>query len=172
MNEITIGERALTKVGRNMIEVEVIGFDNGKWRVKSLSTNREFMVSKVETIKSTNIMEDTMSGINENIEQENAEQIMPEAENDAPNPAPESGGQPGKKLLLLNAAVKVLEESDTPLNTKEIITKATESGLWTPNGAKTPEQSLYSALFREIKEKETPRIRKSETRKGAFEFNR
>ena len=40
-----------------------------------------------------------------------------------------------------------------------------------PNGAKTPEQSLYSAFFREIKEKETPRVRKSAARRGAFEFN-
>ncbi len=172
MNEITIGARALTKVGRNMIEVEVIGFDNGKWRVKSLSTNREFMVSKVETINSTNIMEDTMSDINENIEQENAEQIVPEAENDAPNPAPESGGQPEKKLSLLNAAVKVLEQSQVPLNVKEMLAKAEESGLWMPSGAKTPEQSLYSALFREIRDKENPRIRKSEKRRGAFEFCR
>ena len=46
-----------------------------------------------------------------------------------------------------------------------------EEGLWSPNGAKTPEQSLYSTFFREIKEKETPRVRKSAARRGAFEFN-
>ena len=78
---------------------------------------------------------------------------------DTPNPAPESGGSPEKKLSLLNAALLVL------------LAQVIEEGLWSPNGAKTPEQSLYSAFFREIKEKETPRVRKSAARRGAFEFN-
>ena len=90
---------------------------------------------------------------------------------DTPNPAPESGGSPEKKLSLLNAALLVLKRSRTPLNTKEVFAQVIEEGLWSPNGAKTPEQSLYSAFFREIKEKETPRVRKSAARRGAFEFN-
>ena len=90
---------------------------------------------------------------------------------DTPNPAPESGGSPEKKLSLLNAALQVLKRSRTPLNTKEILAQVIEEGLWSPNGAKTPEQSLYSAFLREIKEKETPRVRKSAARRGAFEFN-
>jgi len=48
---------------------------------------------------------------------------------------------------------------------------ATEQGLWTPSGAKTPEQTLYGAIFREIATKEHPRIRKSK-HKGKFELNR
>ena len=94
-----------------------------------------------------------------------------EEEVDTPNPAPESGGSPEKKLSLLNAALQVLKRSRTPLNTKEILAQVIEEGLWSPNGAKTPEQNLYSAFFREIKEKETPRVRKSAARRGAFEFN-
>ena len=90
---------------------------------------------------------------------------------DTPNPAPESGGSPEKRLSLLNTAIKVLKESEAPLNTKEIIARVIAADLWSPNGAKTPEQSLYSAFFREIKEKETPRVRKSAARRGAFEFN-
>lgn len=154
-SSITIGTIVMVKVGRNEIEVVVTEIGANSWKVKKVGSDREFRVTKIERVVS-----------------EQTEATETEADADIPNPAPESGGRPEKKLSLLNAAVKVLEESDTPLNTKEIITKAAESGLWTPNGAKTPEQSLYSALFREIKEKETPRIRKSETRKGAFEFCR
>ena len=43
-------------------------------------------------------------------------------------------------------------------------------GLWTPTGAKTPEQTLYSGIFREIKSTDEPRFKKSETRKGSFEY--
>ena len=82
---------------------------------------------------------------------------------------PEVAAKPEKKLSLLNAAAKVLE-TESPLNAKELIARATEFGLWIPTAAKTPEQSLYSAIFREINSRETPRFRKSESRKGAFEL--
>jgi len=39
-----------------------------------------------------------------------------------------------------------------------------------PSGAKTPEQTLYGSIFREIATKEHPRIVKSAVR-GKFELN-
>lgn len=85
-----------------------------------------------------------------------------------PNPVPECGN-PAKKLSLLDAAVQVLAASRIPMNTKELVAKAIEMNLWIPTGAKTPEQTLYSSLFREIKTRETPRIIKSEE-KGKFQI--
>ncbi len=76
--------------------------------------------------------------------------------------------RPEKKLSLLDAAFEVLKSSEFPLNAKEMVSKAIEAGLWLPTAAKTPEQSLYSAIFREIGGKEFPRFSKSATRKGAF----
>jgi hypothetical protein len=64
----------------------------------------------------------------------------------------------------------VLAACRKPMNCKEIIAKATEMGIWTPTGAKTPEQTLYGGIFRELKTTEKPRFKKSETRKGAFEY--
>ena len=57
------------------------------------------------------------------------------------------------KLSLLKAAIAVLEESDEALNTKQMIEQAKSKGLWTPGEGKTPEQTLYSAIAREIKAK-------------------
>ena len=97
----------------------------------------------------------------------------PEAEEDhAVNPAPESGDgpRPAKKLSLLSAAAQVLATCRTPLNCKEMVAKAIEMGLWVHTGAKTPEQTLYGGIFREIKTCEEPRFKKSETRKGSFEY--
>lgn len=72
---------------------------------------------------------------------------------------------PAKKLSLLSAAAAVLKESDEPLNCKRMIQLAKERGLWEQGAGKTPEQTLYSAIAREIKEKgEASRFKKSELR--------
>ena len=77
--------------------------------------------------------------------------------------APKAEGK--SKLSLLSAAAAVLAESDEPLNCKRMIELAKERGLWTPGAGKTPEQTLYSAIMREIKDKgDTARFRKSPLR--------
>ena len=74
-----------------------------------------------------------------------------------------------KKRSLIEAAAEILKESAEPMNTRSMVQAAIERGLWTPTNCKTPEQSLYGAIFREIKVSATPRFRKSATR-GAFEY--
>lgn len=165
-SNITVGTIVMVKVGRNEIEVVVTEITANGWKVKKVGSDREFIVTRIERV----IAEPGAPEAAPATEPE-AESAEAEEEVDTPNPAPESGGSPKKKLSLLNAALQVLKRSRTPLNTKEILAQVIEEGLWSPNGAKTPEQSLYSAFFREIKEKETPRARKSAARRGAFEFN-
>ena len=165
-SNITVGTIVMVKVGRNEIEVVVTEITANGWKVKKVGSDREFIVTRIErVIAEPGAPEATPAT------EPGAESAEAEEEVDTPNPAPESGGSPEKKLSLLNAALQVLKRSRTPLNTKEILAQVIEEGLWSPNGAKTPEQSLYSAFFREIKEKETPRVRKSAARRGAFEFN-
>ena len=167
-SNITVGTIAIVKVGRNEVEVTVTEVTATGWKVKSQSTGREFEVRRIERIV-TEPAEET-----EVAEPETAAPAEPETEADdnAVNPAPESGSgpRPEKKLSLLNAAAQVLAACRTPMNCKEMIAKAVEMGLWTPTGAKTPEQTLYSGIFREIKSTEEPRFKKSESRKGSFEY--
>ena len=67
-----------------------------------------------------------------------------------PSPAkPADGAKP--KLSLLKAAAAVLKASEEALNTKRMVELAKEKGLWTPGAGKTPEQTLYSAILREMK---------------------
>lgn len=186
-SNITVGTIVMVKVGRNEIEVVVTEITANGWKVKKVGSDREFIVTRIERViaepgapEAVPATEPETDAVDAEIPSEAAPATEPEAESaapeaeeevDTPNPAPESGGSPEKKLSLLNAALLVLKRSRTPLNTKEILAQVIEEGLWSPNGAKTPEQSLYSAFFREIKEKETPRVRKSAARRGAFEFN-
>ena len=171
-SNITVGTIVMVKVGRNEIEVVVTEITANGWKVKKVGSDREFIVTRIERVIAEPGAPEAAPATEPETEAVDAE-IPSEAEEevDTPNPAPESGGSPEKKLSLLNAALQVLKRSRTPLNTKEILAQVVEEGLWSPNGAKTPEQSLYSAFFREIKEKETPRVRKSAARRGAFEFN-
>ena len=171
-SNITVGTIVMVKVGRNEIEVVVTEITANGWKVKKVGSNREFIVTRIERVIAEPGAPEAAPATEPETEAVDAE-IPSEAEEevDTPNPALESGGSPEKKLSLLNAALLVLKRSRTPLNTKEILAQVIEEGLWSPNGAKTPEQSLYSAFFREIKEKETPRVRKSAARRGAFEFN-
>jgi len=84
------------------------------------------------------------------------------------NPAHESD-KPVKRMSLLDAAVIVLKTAgpERPMNCKEILEAIVDRQLWTPTPGKTPEQTLYGSIFREINTKEHPRIVKSNV-KGKF----
>ena len=168
MSEFFTGEIANAKVGRNIVNVEIIeDCGNGCYKVKSLSTGREFSTCRVEKINNINMEENNMTDEINTIEQE----INTAEVEESPNPAPECATAPQreKKLSLLDAAVEVLKSSSEPMNTREMVKAATDAGLWIPTGCKTPEQTLYGSIFREIKTKENPRIVKSE-QKGKFQY--
>ena len=167
MSEFFTGEIANAKVGRNLVEVEIIkDCGNGSYKVKSVSSGRKFNTSRLEKIN--NNQEEAImpeDNITTNAEAET------NAEVDTPNPAPECAtAKKEKKVSLLDLAAKILADTGEALNCKELVAKAKETG-WVSTG-KTPEQTLYSGIFREIKEKgEASRFKKSATRKGSFEAN-
>ncbi|WP_417851061.1 winged helix-turn-helix domain-containing protein [Thalassoglobus sp.] len=58
-----------------------------------------------------------------------------------------------KKLSMLDAAAKVLSKASEPMNSKALITAMAEQKLWTSPNGKTPHNTLYAALLREINTK-------------------
>ena len=140
-HEIKIGDTVLLKVGRNEAKVKILKPIAGgnAFMVKSLSSGKEFIVPgnrlDVPTVSIKLV---------------------------APAPTPEAA--PTKRMSLMDAAVAVLKESGEPMNTREMVKAAAEKGYWTPTACKTPEQTLYGSIFREIKIKAQPRIVKSESR--------
>ncbi len=142
---VTAGSKVLVKVGCREIEASVLEVAETGCLVKSLASGKEFATTRILRV------------------------IAP-VEDEAPNPAPESAtpAKPAKKMSLMDAAVEVLTNSDHPMNTREMVKAAVEQGLWIPTACKTPEQTLYGSIFREIATKEDPRIRKS-AEKGKFE---
>ena len=159
MNDYSVGEIARAKVGRNLVEVEILECGEGSYKVKSLSSGREFYTVRLEKINNNNMEESIMP-------EDNINDTVTE---DAPNPASECAtAKPEKKKSLLDLAADILKESGEALSSKELVEKAKATG-WVCSG-KTPEQTLYSGIFREMKEKgDASRFRKSE-QKGKFEF--
>ena len=167
MNDYDVGEVAKARVGRNLMEVEIIeDCGNGNYKVKSISSGREFNTSRLEKIN--NNQEETIMPEDNN---STTTEVETNAEVETPNPAPECATvKPEKKKSLLDLAAKILAETGEALNCNELVTKAKETG-WESTG-KTPEQTLYSGIFREMNTKgEASRFKKSADRKGSFETN-
>ena len=167
MTDYNVGEVAKARVGRNLVEVEIIeDCGNGNYKVKSISSGREFNTSRLEKIN--NNQEETIMPEDTNI---TTTEVETNAEVETPNPAPECAtAKKEKKVSLLDLAAKILADTGEALNCKELVAKAKETG-WVSTG-KTPEQTLYSGIFREMKEKgEASRFKKSADRKGSFEAN-
>ena len=166
MSDYNVGEIAKARVGRNLMEVEILeDCGNGNYKVKSISSGREFNTSRLEKINN-NQEEAIMPEDNNTIAEAETN-----AEVDTPNPAPECAtAKKEKKVSLLDLAAKILADTGEALNCKELVAKAKETG-WVSTG-KTPEQTLYSGIFREMNTKgEASRFKKSADRKGSFEAN-
>ena len=138
MNEFKVGDRAVTKVGRNEINVEILAVEDKSYLVRN-NAGKEFHAVRLTALPDAKGVGNT----------------------DTIAAAPE------KKRSLLDAAVEVLRIAKQPMNTREIIEWAMKLELWQPTGAKTPEQTLYGAIVRENKTKEHPRIIRSNI-KGKF----
>jgi hypothetical protein len=84
----------------------------------------------------------------------------------APKAKPAKVAKP-KRISALDAAAKVLAESDRPLRAIDMIEVMHAKGLWTSPGGKTPEATLYAAIIREITAKgKDARFRKAD--RGLF----
>ena len=154
---IRAGDRAFVKVGRNLVEVRVDGKTEGGWNVTS-RTGKSMTVKTLLTSEG-----DTLAA-------HEAEDPAPaKAEAKAKIAAPSPKAVPRKGLGLLSAAAAVLERSDAPMSVKAMIEAAKSDGLWSPGSGKTPEQTLYSAIIREIRDKgNASRFRKEG--RGLFAF--
>src|SRR5262245_50571115 len=73
----------------------------------------------------------------------------------------------GQKISALDAAAKILAETEQAMNCPEMIQAMAAKGYWTSPGGKTPAATLYAAILRELSVKgKEARFRKTE--RGKF----
>ena len=160
---IRAGDRAFVKVGRNLVEVRVDGKTEGGWNVTS-RTGKSMTVKTLLTSEG-----DTLAAHEGDTPAKDAKPAQAKDAAKARPAAPSPKAVPTKGLGLLSAAAAVLERSDAPMSVKAMIEAAKSDGLWTPGSGKTPEQTLYSAIIREIRDKgNASRFRKEG--RGLFAF--
>ena len=151
---IRAGDRAFAKVGRNLVEVRVNERTESGWRVTSRTgkplTVKTLLAANGEPLAAT-------------------ETTAPASATASASPSPRAVTPKG--LSLVCAAAAVLEQSAAPLSVKAMIDAAKAQGLWTPRAGKTPEQTLYSAIIREIRDKGSASRFRKEGR-GLFSFVR
>ncbi len=166
---VRAGDRAYTKVGRNLVEVVVIDRIDSTWKVKS-HTGRTFYARSVQTADGKPVTAfERADASAPSAKAATAAAPAKRAATPKTAAAPSPKAVPQKGLGLLSAAAAVLERTGDAMSVKAMIEEAKSSGLWTPKGGKTPEQTLYSAIIREIKDKgEASRFRKDG--RGRFAF--
>ena len=154
-NELRPNDLCHCKVGRNTVLVTLITKDDslkGGWLVRSTNTGKEMMIRDASRLSLATTPEC-----------DHAEEVIEVSQDEAtPKPFP--------KTSLLDAAVQVLEVNRRPMNCHEIVEAAIEQNFWIPGSGKTPSNSLYSSIIREIaKRGDASRFRRSDER-GKFEL--
>ena len=178
---VTVGQDVLVKIAGRIIPVRVEAVLPDGWMVRSVTSGKIFKTKKLHEQPANEAAAPESEPASEPApEAQVAEQPeapaavvepQPAAEQPESEPASESAPEAPRtrKVSLLDAAIEVLKLEAKALNTRDMVKQAIERGLWVQTSCKTPEQTLYGAIFREIKEADHARIRKSE-KKGAFEF--
>jgi uncharacterized protein (DUF4415 family) len=100
---------------------------------------------------------------------------QPEVAAEKPARKPRKAAEPAgdgtpKKLSAIDAAAKVLAESNVPMKTKEMIDAMAAKGYWTSPGGATPSATLYSAILRKL-QKKGAEARFQKTARGHFTIN-
>lgn len=156
-SEITVGCKVLIQVGSNQFEAEVFSIEDDLFQTDGEQCGLQ-VVTEEQIVK-----------------------ILSEPEeDDKPNPAPASErgyvpkypslqetmrktldnpqkkksqkkAAPEKPLSLVNAAHKILKEEGRAMSCPEMVEAAIAKGYWKQGAGKTPAQTLYAAILREIK---------------------
>lgn len=157
---ISIGQEVLVRIAGRIVPAIIEETLPDGWMVKSIASGKTFKTRKLHEQPTAEA---------EPVEEQPAEPQPAAEEPEAPEAEPAPEAPRARKMSLLDAAIEVLKLEAKALNTRDMVKQAIERGLWIQTSCKTPEQTLYGAIFREIKESEHARIRKSEKR-GLFEY--
>ena len=150
-SKIRIGQTYQMRIGKNTSEVRIVEeHPDGGWIGESVKTGKAIRIKSPERIV-THIGEipaKATKPTKAEKQRDTGEAVAPQAETVATVAKTDR-----KPLSLLNAAAIVLEACDRPLSCKEIIEKAVDAGVWKPGAGKTPANTLYSSILREIAKK-------------------
>jgi len=169
-NDVQIGGTYLVKVASNLVPVKIDReHDNGGWMGTSAKTGKTIRIKSAQRLRKC--LDDAAPVAAK------AKQATKDAA-DAPErdtgERAATGGQPetndAKPMSLLDAAAHLLSlGTGDPMRCKDIVDLAVARGLWSPGNGRTPANTLYASILREIKTKgDASRFVKAERGKFAL----
>jgi len=162
-NDVQIGVTYLVKVAGNLVPVKITReHDSGGWLGTSTKTGKTIRIKSAQRLRKR--LDDAAPMAKKH------EEATKDATS-AKQRACATGGEPdGKPMSLLDAAAHILSlGAALPMRCKDIVDLAVARGLWTPGNGKTPANTLYASILREIKTKgDASRFRKAERGKFAL----
>ena len=167
-DQIRLGGIYLAKVTNKLVPVRL---DNesrhGGWDATNLATNKKVRIKSAQSLREPAPLAAAAP------EATTVTEAAPNAAHTAKErgtPAKTGDDSAAKALGIVGAAIRVLEDhqNQTPLNCSEMVGEMQTKGYWQPRkGGKTPANTLYAAILREINIKaEASRFRKTE--RGRF----
>ena len=182
--DVQIGATYLVKVAGNLVPVKITReHDNGGWEGQSVKTGKTIRIKTAQRLrKPLDLAKKKRIVTKAEYEAEAAAEAAttaPVAKTSAKATkaaTPATGGDTGerdatgaKPMSLLDAAAHLLSlGTGDPMRCKDIVDLAVARGLWARGEGKTPANSLYAAILREITTKgDTSRFVKAERGKFA-----
>lgn len=171
--DVVIGATYRVKVGCTVAEVKITRENpHGGWDGRSVATGKTIRIKSPQRlrglVKANEQAEPIASQILAATPQtpDQKETVVTTTET-APTRSPRTAPKRAGTMSCLDAAAKVLAEEKRPMTCGEIYDAMDTQDLWTSPGGKTPQNTLYSAITREIaRKREGSRFAKAE--RGKF----
>jgi hypothetical protein len=169
-NDVQIGATYLVKVASNLVPVKIDReHDNGGWMGTSAKTGKAIRIKSAQRLRKC--LDDAAPVAAK--AKRATKDATDAAERDTGERAATGGqreGNDAKPMSLLDAAAHLLSlGTGDPMRCKDIVDLAVERGLWTPGNGRTPANTLYASILREIKTKgDASRFIKAERGKFAL----
>ena len=192
--DVQTGATYLVKVAGNMVPVKITReHDNGGWEGTSVKTGKTIRIKSAQRLRkrladaswSTSTPEENRrrhadhgKAVHESGNEKTGSDkpATQDANDDAGRDTGERGAtganREAKPMSLLDAAAHLLSlGTGDPMRCKDIVDLAVARGLWMPRDGKTPANTLYAAISREIKTKGDAR-RFAKAERGKFALKR
>lgn len=166
-SDVKIGATYQVKVAGNLVPVKIVRtHECGGWDGTSVKTGKTIRIKTEQRLRRQ--LADAPSPAKQPAKA--ASNAKAETKRETVERGATGARRDAKPMSLLDAAAHLLSlGTGAPMRCKDIVDLAVERGLWTPGNGRTPANTLYASILREINTKgEASRFMKADRGKFAL----